>query len=769
MAKIIQPSGSKDAKICIVGEMPGMDETYTGRPFVGSSGKLLDRLLATAGISRDSCYLTYLVKQDPPGHKLERMKEIGLNLETCKKTLLRELSQNNHNVIVPLGNLALETLTGQKSIMKYRGSILESTTIPGQKVIGTIHPAAAMRQYEVTAYMAADLARIKKEGEFPDFRSILKRTEIVQPTYEQVMEELEYLKKNAVYLSVDIETPYGAAYIKSIGLGCSSTRAICIPFVDKQKIYWSEAEEIEIWKGIKYLLTGERYYKIFQNGSFDTHVLHSWVGDITPIYMDTMLAQKLCYPELKKGLDMICSLYTTQSYYKDDGKNSNYDSIEGWSYNCKDVMVTYEAAMALGKELEQYNLTDFFHGYTMPLSAVMRKAERKGILLDQVKMKEHFEEQVKKYNELQPQLNEMAGRAINVNSHPQVRKLLYQDLGMTPIRSSKSISDEKALTLLARKYPKHKQLIDMILLIRGVRILLSTFLGGRLDNKSGLWSHTPYMLADDDGYVRTSLQVEGTDTGRMASSKNYRERACNIQNQPSSIRDIYIAGKGRKLVVGDLSQADARFVAWLAEERGLKKIFKDGGDIHTAVASWIFRIPAIQITKEQRNMCKRVVHGANYDIGYKQFAYAVKITEAESKRVLHQFHSIFPRIRAWHKELVQQLSKTRTLTSPLGRRRQFFGWWGDQLNRAAYANIPQGLTGDTINMALVRLSFRLPKDAYIILQVHDEGGINCAEKDAERIKEMFIEEAELPIQINGDDISIPLDAGIGDNWKIAKP
>ena len=741
----VNPTGSKNAAICIVGEAPGMEEDLSGVPFIGASGRLLNQILTQAGIVRDSCYITYVVKDKPP------LGELGISLDSCIAELKTELELINCNVIVALGNTALTALTGKTSITKWRGSILESTILPGRKVIPTIHPATAMRSMSDVPLMVADFVRVAKESQTTSFLSLKSRKTEVITDYNTAIAWLTHLL-DIPTLSVDIETDMGASYIKCIGFAISDMSAICIPIVSNKKPVWLQEQEVEIWIAISKILVNKTSYKIIQNAQFELDVLHQLIGVISPIQIDTMIAQKLCYPELPKSLAVICSLYTTEPFYKDDAKDSNYESEALWRYNGLDCMVTFDAALSLQSELNDLRLSDFFHGYQMPLLMILNRASRIGIKIDNIQLSKYYEESSNKLIEKQTELNAIVGRPINVNSQPQVRTLLYKELGLAPVSANAgtSVSDEETLTRLAKQYPLNAPLLNLILEVRGIKKHLSNY----LTNKS-----------DPDGRVRTSWVIGGTETGRLSSRENYRGTGLNLQNVPKTIRNIFIADDGYSFVKGDLSQVEARYVAWLANDIGLKNIFKKGGDIHTQVAAWVHKIPVELVSPEQRQRTKHVVHGANYAIGPRTFSYKLGIKEADGKWLLNQFHSTFTGIKQWHNSIQKQLSINRTLISPFGRRRQFFGWWGDTMFREAYANIPQGCAADLINMALVRIYYQLPRHAELLLQVHDELVFQCLDKDIDTVAQLMKREIEIPILVNGDYLTTPVDIVVGKDWK----
>src|SRR3989304_5592048 len=145
MPKIVPGFGPRDAKIALVGEAPGEQEEIDGRPFVGSAGHLLSSMLSSAGIPRDMCYLTNVMKIRPPHndfgafyHDTERTSPTQ-GLLDGQSSLAQELQSLSPNITVALGGEALRALTGRMGITKWRGSILATSV---GKVIGTFHPAA---------------------------------------------------------------------------------------------------------------------------------------------------------------------------------------------------------------------------------------------------------------------------------------------------------------------------------------------------------------------------------------------------------------------------------------------------------------------------------------------------------------------------------------------------------------------------------------------------------------------------------------------------
>jgi len=284
--------------------------------------------------------------------------------------------------------------------------------------------------------------------------------------------------------------------------------------------------------------------------------------------------------------------------------------------------------------------------------------------------------------------------------------------------------------------------------MRGVSKILSTYLEVNLD---------------DDKRIRCSYLIHGTETGRLSSRQTLRGTGTNLQNIPSGdIRRLFIADSGCVLINADLSQAEARVVAYLANETRLIRVFEGGGDIHRKNAANIFGCPEEEVTDEQRQLAKRVVHASNYGMGPRTFAKQIGCSEAEAKRLLNRYFATYPGIRNWHVAVADELRRKRQLTNPFGRKRVFFGRWGDSLTKEGLAFVPQSTVADIVNEAIIELD----RAGYmVLLQVHDSLVVQvrteALEEGVDRIRKALTK----PIEINGRVLTIPVDVKVGKNWE----
>lgn len=774
----VNPTGPVTAKIILVGEAPGKDEAETGVPFVGASGTLLTQIMREAGIERSECYITNVIKYRPPGNDLNQLHKIGLKLEECEEELRRELANLNPTVIVPLGNVALKAITGKgvkqgDKITNWRGSILPSFPSIGGgkpvKVIPTLHPAFILRSWGDSPLLLFDFLKIEKESKINGFCSLRNKDYRVLKEFKDAQDWL-HGAMGAKALALDIETYKYTDIIKCIGFSTAKHQAVCIPIVEKGKPFWSVDQESFLWGEIRNILTSPNIRKIIQNMAFEMEMLFPYVGEIYPVYMDTMIASHLYLPEIKKALSMQTSIYTNEPYYKTEAHDANYDPQALYQYNCKDNDVTFQIYEYLEERLKEDSLHNFMHGFQMPLGRLLWRASHVGVRVDQEKVREYRREAEREVKRLEELLTKEVGYLPDINSPAKMCQLLYHELGYPPQfklsvttkgekKKTKTV-DEKSLQKLNRLYPN--PIFAIILGIRGQRKLLSTYL-------HDFW--------DADGRCRASYKITGATTGRLSSTKNIRGTGVQLQNIPKEIRDIFISDEGCLFLKVDLSQVESRLVAYEAEDETMMKTFEDGKDIHAIVGSMLYGKDYEDCGKGtfERERGKMTGHASNYRISGQRLHEETGIPLKECKDLLERYYDKF-QLRRWWQRIIDQLKENRTLTTPHGRRRIFYGRWptwkeeedhkGD-LFKAAYANVPQGTACDHINMAGVRMFHRFPESTTILIQCHDELVIQFKEGYKSLVESIVREELMQPLYINGREVVIPIDIDIGKNWKMA--
>jgi DNA polymerase-1 len=665
--------------------------------------------MTNAGILRSACYITNVVKERPNGNNIDLF--INLSAKDVTKAprydsylayleLLREeIAEAKPNVVVAVGAVPLWALCGKRGITKWRGSILESTLVPGTKVIPTIHPAAALRQYTFTHMILHDLRRVLAESTSPAIRLPVRNLQI-KPTSLEVEAYLARCMQHTDVIATDIEVINDE--VSCISFALSPTDCMCIPFVYKGGPYWDIETEARLWRQIGTVL--EAKPMIGQNLAFDSTFLYSKFGIRVKVAGDTMVGQAIACPDFPKGLDFITSIYTREPYFKDEGKkwkNPGMSDEQFYLYNAKDSTCCLEAYHPIMADIAKLDDMDVYLRH-VSLIPPLTFIQYNGIAMDQegmAKERRRLENlRIDLLTELQTlceataEAHGLHGYRLNPNSPQQLKDYFYVLKSLRPHTKKGSVTtDEKALKQIAAGGCREASLV---LQYRKATKLVGTYLD---------------MTFDADGRFRGSLNPVGTKSGRFSSSKTISGTGGNMQNQPEVMKKFMQADPGKVLLVLDLEQAENRLVAYLAPDARMISAFETGTDIHSQTASLILNKPIEQISRvkgssplgngeqSERDWGKRCNHALNYGMGEMQFSIVYEIEKGEARFLRDKYLSVYTGVPDYWAWIQAQLHRDRTLTNPLGRKRRFLDRMGDELYKEAYSHIPQSTVADIIN------------------------------------------------------------------------
>lgn len=765
----VPAEGRKDCIMALVGEAPGKNELLYKTPFCGQSGDLLNRSLHICGIARQACYITNLVKRGLPRNDFGEMwignipsQELG----QWREALLKELDELETNIVVALGANALWALTGEKAITKWRGSLSLITLPSGRKmkVMGTYHPAAVLRQWDWKAAFEFDLIRAKEESSTSELE-LPQREYIIKPSYSDVVNFGQDTERKE--LSYDIETAPGR--ITCISFAYDKDKAISIPTT---KEYWGDMETLHnILKLVETRLHEPGVVKIGQNITFDIQYLARFFNILpTKPWFDTMIAQHACYSEMPKALAFLTSIYTKEPYYKDElkiwqGKMSDMEML--WTYNAKDAAVTLEVKHALEEEMEDLGVRhtyDYMMELLEPLLCMMlrgAKTDPATIIEHNLTYKKSLEEREIRFNEKFP--------GVNPHSPAQVKYLAYTTLKLKPVMLHKKPTVNKdALEKLSITNPDIAEVIG----IRRDRKMLSTYIEVPTD--------------EVDGRMKFSLNSTGAETGRLSSSASVFGSGTNLQNWPKSLRNIIVPNSNDlEFTQADLKGAESMVVMYLCgDEMGIKML-ADGKNIHINNARILWPDKSEQDIlddKEQGKIenrdpmtimydkAKRIEHGCNYLMSWVALQKVIKCSAAEAKMLIARFLMHKPNLGLWHKEVEHEITTTRTMVTPLGRKRIFYGRFGPELFREATAYVPQETVAHVLNIGLIRVYNKLCNHPQVNLinQVHDSILLEHPKSMREEIHSQLPNLMRVDLTIKGRQFYIPTELEVGDNWRDMK-
>lgn len=769
-SRVMKGKGPTNANVMIVSEAPTAGDIKQDKPFTGLSGKLFDEILHTAGILRNDCYITHIIKekQTETDAFIEKRKG-GMyespSYEKYKQILKKEIETVKPNLIIAFGSAALYALIGETKITSYRGSILESTITPGFKVLATIHPAAALKQYIWRHYIILDIKKASTEQQYPEIRR-KKRDYIISPTFEQ---SVKYLNKCLDCNTVAFDIEVSAGEMSCISFATSETSAISIPFTNGASEYFSMKQEMVIMRKIAGILEDQHISKIGQNISFDSTFMLKRYDIKTKNMQDTMIGIAILYPDFEKNLGFITSVYTDIPYYKDEGKNVFSNKVSAnrnfWLYNAKDSIVLMEAFPKIVAELDKNNNLDTYVRQSRVLESILFMYYR-GIKMDTKGMKKESERVKDEIAEHEARLEELAGEKLNPNSPKQLKEYFYKKKKQKPYMDKGKISTaEKALKQLARKGFEEA---SIIIKIRELKKYNSTYLESQLDL---------------DGRLRCSMNPVGTKSGRMSSSKTIFGTGMNMQNQPARMKRFMLPDDGYVVFDVDLSQAENRIVAYTAPDATMIDAFETGTDIHSKTASMIFNIPIEDIremnklfekTSDAEYSCRTIGGGkyshrfwgkkANHSFNYNQsawgFSLMYEIPTKEAEFIRESYLSMYPGVPRYWRWIRNKIKETRKLNNIFGRKYSFYDRWDSNLLNMAYSFIPQSSVADIINKRGLDFIYDNPdlKKFELLNQIHDSVVFQVKLDDVDEVISGLLkikQSLETPLHFHGRDFVIP--------------
>jgi len=739
--RIVPPSGTIAGQIAFVGARPGRDECYSGRPFSGPSGELLWRL---AGVNRSECYVTNVRKDFHDIFSVPTGEEIAEVLPLLRD----ELASTSANVFVAIGAQALYALTGKPSIEQWRGSVLPCTLVPGRKVIGTYHTAAALRDWPLTRIIEHDLRRARREAAFPHINRPNRKF-----TIDAGLEEtISYLDGLGDPISVDIET-IGLDYPTCVGISDDPARAICIPFrngrlsVSELAYVWRKLDSVFRTRGI-----------IGQNIQFDVTRLERYGFSFPRITFDTMLAHHLLYPEFDHDLGFIVSIYTNEPYYKNEIRENL------WEYNCKDAACTYEAYLGLKSELEKAGQTAYFDQHVMTLIRPIMQMQDAGFVIDKPALETTRARMELEREYLQLQLEQMVGFQINVKSPTDLRHLLHDVLKMPKLKLTKggqASTDEDTLRKLSYDSAEHAPVFRQILEVRERRTMLSGFLS---------------LQTDVTGRYKANYLIHGTKSGRLSSRG--RGQGPQLQNIPMRARKMFVAAPGHILIQGDLKRAEAMFVAFDSQSPSLQKLYTD--PLINPYCEFATKTLHKIVTKQDELLYKTfktVTHASNYGMAWKKLIIILRLAgvniddievrgiwgaKQKAEFLIESYHALAPELRDnWYPRIRNIVRATRCVHDAFGRRRLFLDRMDEDLFRKAFAQRPQSSIVSVTNQGvrtLVKQGYR------VVAQVHDSIVNEIPEEDLATALVALDRAMTTPVETWGGTITIPVELKVGYSW-----
>jgi len=739
----IQASGPLDAKVLVVGEYPHEADLRRGEPFIGGAGFEFTKMMQEAGLPRETCALTYVIKDRilglstliaekkkdiTPRHVLYKGKWVMPQVVDAVEALRKEIKRISPNVVCTSGNLALWALTGEWSSFNWRSSVMESDLIPGLKVIPTLPFSIVNVQWSQRGIIVHDLKRVKRHENKPGVMD--RRYQFIDnPTFEEARTTLESLilrstTNDLEKLGVDIETRAG--HISSIAFAWSNTEALCVPLMktNKPEGYWSEEEETHLVCLMCNLM--RRVIVIGQNWNYDAQYIYRHWHFLCPNVVDTMIQQHSCFSNLPKNLAFLSSMYCEDHlYWKDDRTNweegqDGEGEIQYWRYNCTDAARTLAIHHVLSSVCKSMGL-ESVNLFQQSLRERVLRAMIRGVRVDHKLRAQLSFDLMKEVADREQWMQDVLGQTINIKSPAQMSDFFYRQMGQREIKNRKTGSttcNDEALHKIAQREPILLPVTRKIAELRSLGVFHSTFV------QAGL---------DVDGRMRCTFNVCGTETYRFASSKNAFNTGMNLQNVPKggeleddglilpNIRRLFIPDQGMTMFDIDLDSADLRIVTWESDCQWMKDHFKNGRKPYVEVMREYYRDNTMSKASHPREyaMFKSLCHGTNYLGTADGIAPRIGLLVHETERIQRWYlDGMCPEIKRWQEDIRKQVSGRRYVENAYGYRNYFFDRIEGTIFNQAVAWIPQSTVACLINRAWASIEDNMP-EAEILIQVHD--------------------------------------------------
>jgi DNA polymerase-1 len=415
--------------------------------------------------------------------------------------------------------------------------------------------------------------------------------------------------------------------------------------------------------------------------------------------------------------------------------------------------------------LQDQGSLKLFQEVEMPLVPVLADIERNGFLLDVEGLRNLSKELERDLDRMMETIARLAGGEFNINSPKQLAAVLFEKLGLKPVRKTKTgySTDEDTLTQLAAQHELPAQILNY----RSLSKLKSTYVDA-----------LPELIHSETKRLHTSLNQTVAATGRLSSTDP------NLQNIPVKgeyglrIREAFIAPKGHELLCADYSQIEPRILAHLSQDPRLLSVFAKEEDIHMATAMEIFSLPSSQITRDMRRAAKTVVFGIVYGISPFGLSQNLGVPQAEAKKYIETFFERFPAVRALMDRNIAEGRDRGYTTTILGRRRPIPELQSNDpvqrgIGERMAVNSPiQGTAADLIKVAMINVHKKLHNElphVKMILQVHDELIFEVPDHDLEEAKRLVKQEMEEIGTQLGLSVPLKVDLGVGKNWRVAHP
>lgn len=502
-----------------------------------------------------------------------------------------------------------------------------------------------------------------------------------------------------------------------------------------------------------YVLAQKEGIKI-NNFSFDTAIAYYLIDSNKSNYS----IQSMAMDYLQRQINSFEDIYKKEKIKEKIVSAVDMNTAEGVLSN--DIKTIKDAYPILKEKIDSLDERTLFYDIELPLSEALADMEFIGFKVDRdelLRLGDEYDELIKEKERI---IFSLAGEEFNINSPKKLSEILFDKLGIKPIKKTKTgySTDAEVLEKLSDKHP----IADQIVEYRTYQKLKSTYIDGLKD------------LIDETGRIHSYFNQTNTATGRISSQDP------NLQNIPirteagRKIRKAFVSEEGYTLVDSDYSQIELRILAYIANDEKMLHAFKEGFDIHRKTASEVFNIPFDEVDNEHRSRAKAVNFGIVYGISDYSLSQDLKISRKEAKEYIDKYFEKFSGVHKYMSDVVEKAKEDGYVKTLFNRRRNIPELQNSNFNIRAFGervalNMPiQGTSADIIKIAIVKIFNKFRDDcldAHIIVTVHDEIVVEVKKEELDKVRNIIRTIME---NIDGLDMDLKVDINQADNWYDAK-
>jgi DNA polymerase-1 len=655
--------------------------------------------------------------------------------------------------------------------MRTRPLLSEGTPANGRLPFAEPLPESTAKPAEPTAKPAASTTPAEPV-EVPDVAK--RRTHQIVDTWEAFEQFLHELQRQNRFC-VDLETTsLDAVQADIVGWAFSWQPGMGYYIPVRGPVGQATLDPERVLNRLKPLLENPNAEIVNQNIKYDMLVLRRVGVEVGGLSVDPMVGDYLLDAGARThGLDALAQKYLRHPMIpiseligtgQKQLKMFEVDIAKAAEYAAEDAQVTFELAHMVERRLKAEGLFDLYWKLERPLIHVLADMEFAGIRVDVDELKRQSNELAQRLTGLIREIHAEAGTEFNIDSPIQLRRILFEQLKLPVLKRTKTgpSTDQDVLERLAPLHSLPAKIIEH----RQISKLKGTYLDA-----------LPTMVNPETGRIHCSFNQVVAATGRLSSSDP------NLQNIPirteegRRVRRAFLASPGGwKLLCADYSQIELRMLAHFSQDPALKAAFREGTDIHTAVAAEIFGVDESAVASDMRRIAKAVNFGVIYGQSPFGLAAVLGISQNEAAQFIESYFARYAGVDRYLAAILTESAATGYARTILGRRRPIEGIRADSIHdsgpfrqrnlseRTAINTVIQGSAADLIKQAMLNLAARLRREespAKMLLQIHDELVFDVPANQVESLAKVVREEMEHALKV---DVPLVVDLSVGDNW-----